>query len=319
MRSTCRSARRCRRGVALILLAITRFVLSFAIRQVKGLLQRMMSTIHPRSISPRVLLVIVALTVGIVGVGCTGSGNVSTNGTGALATPGGAPPEYGRTEQLPPTDTLATPAVLTPTPNASIDVRPPTPAIATPPPESKPEPTGYGPFALPMRVRIPRINVDAAIETVGLDENGEMSPPRKHENVAWYGYSPPPGSPGASVFAGHVDSVDGPAVFWSLRDLRPGDHVDVDLIDGTTQRFVVEGSGWYAPDEAPLRTIFSWDGPPRLHLITCGGVFDHSRRTYTQRLVVYARLDPGSSAQRTVTPPDAFGMDTHVPPLGAVY
>ncbi len=153
-----------------------------------------------------------------------------------------------------------------------------------------PETTGLGPFPLPLRVRIPKIKVDASVETVGQDANGAMGTPHGSDQVAWYGLGPSPGQSGASVIAGHVDSVHGPAVFWSLQDLRPGDTIDVDVYGGTTRRFVVDRSDWYAPDAAPLPVIFAEGGTPRLNLITCGGVFDRTRHAYDRRLVVYTHL-----------------------------
>ena len=182
-------------------------------------------------------------------------------------------------------------AVATPSPRPTGSA----PTSVTPTPRSGVSPasgevTGRGTLKLPVRVRIPRINVSAEIETVGLAADGQMAAPQSYVRVGWYGLGPVPGEPGASVLAGHVDSVRGPAVFWSLRDLRSGDQIEVELTGGQVQRFVVEGSGWYTPVEAPLATIFAVVGPPRLHLVTCGGTFDHARREYSHRLVVYARL-----------------------------
>lgn len=177
---------------------------------------------------------------------------------------------------------------------------PPPTAIPMP---SGPEPTGLGPLEVPVRVRIPRIGVNAPIETVGIEADGTMGTPKDFADVGWYGYGPMPGQVGASVIAGHVDSVHGPAVFWSLRDLRPGDRIEVDLLGGVTRRFVVDGSGSYQSDAAPLSAIFSWSGPPRLVVITCGGVFDRARHAYDHRLIVYAHLDTSSAQTTSAIPP----------------
>lgn len=298
---------------------MTRFTLSLATRQAQVSLHHMMRTIRPWTVCPPGLLVLMVLTVGVLGAGCTGTGGASADSRGSLVSSGVPTPGQSRTEHAHSTEIPVAQSAPSPTPSESKVTVTSTPIVAASPLVSEPQPTGHGPFKLPMRVRIPRIKVDAAIETVGLAPNGEMSPPRRHEDVAWYGYSPSPGSPGASVLAGHVDSVHGPAVFWSLRDLRPGDNIEVDLVGGTTQRFVVEGSGWYTPEEAPLRTIFTWDGPPRLHLITCGGVFDRGRRTYSQRLVVYARLDPSAPAQDSAMGAFSSENSTHVPPFAVAH
>lgn len=155
--------------------------------------------------------------------------------------------------------------------------------------------TGLGAFPLPTRVRIPKIKVDAQIETVGQETNGEMQKPSAPDVVAWYGYGSPPGWPGASVLAGHVDSVKGPAVFWSLQDLRAGDVVEVELLGHDVRRFVVDTASLYVPEAAPIDVIFAPSGPSRLNLITCGGVFDRSRHAYDHRLVVFTRLASSTS------------------------
>lgn len=202
---------------------------------------------------------------------------------------------------------------------------PPLPTVGTPGPGPEgtptpdgPEPTGSGPLPLPLRIRIPKIHVDASIEVVGLDPNGAMSVPRRFEDVGWYGYGPIPGEPGASVIAGHVDSIHGPAVFWSLHELRPGDRIEVDLLGGTTLHFVVEGNGSYPSNEAPISTIFALAGPPRLNLITCGGIFDRARRAYDRRLVVYARLETPGTANATPVRDDQTRRAPHVPAWGAI-
>jgi sortase (surface protein transpeptidase) len=150
--------------------------------------------------------------------------------------------------------------------------------------------------------------VDAPVEVVGLDPDGAMGAPRRFESVGWYGLGPIPGEEGAAVMGGHVDSKDGPAVFWSLKDLRPGDEVAVDLSDGRTVVFAVEGSGWYTPSEAPLQSIFARDGTPRLNLVTCGGVFDRRNRAYTHRLVIYTRAIPAPTATAPTTAPFATAV-----------
>jgi|GEM_PF-4565225 len=161
------------------------------------------------------------------------------------------------------------------------------------------ETTGLASPSLPIQVRIPRIKVDAGVEVVGLDANGAMSPPTAFDTVAWYGLGPAPGDAGASVLAGHVDSKRGPAIFWSLRDLKLGDTVEVDLAGGATRQFVVESASWFTPEVAPLSWIFSPDGPPRVHLITCGGTFNPVIHAYDKRLVVAAHLSPTSSPSPT--------------------
>jgi sortase (surface protein transpeptidase) len=95
---------------------------------------------------------------------------------------------------------------------------------------------------------------------------------------------------GNSVIAGHFDSKTGPAIFWRLRELRPGDEIFVSSDDGIERRFVVQATENYRFDNAPLERIFGTTSDAGLNLITCGGTFDRRSSNYDQRLVVYTTL-----------------------------
>jgi hypothetical protein len=49
----------------------------------------------------------------------------------------------------------------------------------------------------------------------------------------------PSGEAGPAVIVGHVDSRRGPAVFFRLRDLRPGDRIVVGLDGGAARSLMV--------------------------------------------------------------------------------
>lgn len=117
-----------------------------------------------------------------------------------------------------------------------------------------------------------------------------MAVPSNYTDVAWYEEGAPPGTPGNAVIAGHLDSTTGPAVFYRLEDLNPGDEIFTITADGQEFRFVVTSSEIYFADDAPLDRIFGNSIRPHLNLITCDGAFDRSVREYDKRLVVYAEL-----------------------------
>jgi len=67
---------------------------------------------------------------------------------------------------------------------------------------------------------IPSINIDAAIEYVGLTSNGAMAVPKGPNDVGWFELGPRPGDIGSAVIAGHDGWKDGiPAVFDNLSKL----------------------------------------------------------------------------------------------------
>jgi sortase (surface protein transpeptidase) len=91
------------------------------------------------------------------------------------------------------------------------------------------------------------------------------------------------------VVTGHVDSADGPAVFFRLRELVPGDEVLVDRADGTTARFTVTRVERHLKDAFPTQAVYGPTADAQLRLVTCGGDFDRSARSYEDNVVVFAR------------------------------
>jgi sortase (surface protein transpeptidase) len=89
------------------------------------------------------------------------------------------------------------------------------------------------------------------------------------------------------VLAGHVDYGAGRAVFFELAELEPGALVAVGFGDGSERRFRVVARRLYDKDDLPAR-VFTRHGGPVLTLITCGGSYDASARSYDGNVVVYA-------------------------------
>jgi sortase (surface protein transpeptidase) len=80
----------------------------------------------------------------------------------------------------------------------------------------------------------------------------------------------------------------GPAVFWELRHLAPGDRLTVTGADGVARRFRVSAVEAYPADAVPLERVFGAADEPRLNLVTCGGRYDPAAQDYEERLVVYS-------------------------------
>ena len=58
--------------------------------------------------------------------------------------------------------------------------------------------------------------------------------------------------------------------------------------DGSLAVFRVTAVRMYAKDKFPTRAVYGPTPDAELRLITCGGVFDSSLRTYLSNTVVYA-------------------------------
>ena len=147
--------------------------------------------------------------------------------------------------------------------------------------------------ALPARLIIKAIGVDADVQSVGLSWKGDgnMGIPTNFTDVAWYNQGPKPGMPGIAVINGHVDGKDvEKAVFYNLGTLKPGDKVEVVDKKGNTAQFRVVGSKTYDYD-SPTEDIFIGDASKaQLNLITCSGDWDKEKKLYRQRIVVTAEL-----------------------------
>lgn len=173
------------------------------------------------------------------------------------------------------------------------------PAAPTQPTSSTPSPTtvatGPGPGtaaeqpAAPTSVRVPAIDLDEdTVLRLGIAPDGSAEVPADYDRVGWFDRGAVPGDRGATVLLGHVDSRTGPAVFYRLRDLRPGDTIDVARADGTTARYAVRRTEQVAKDRFPTFAVFGATSEDVLRLVTCAGEFDRGARSYTDNLVVHA-------------------------------
>jgi sortase (surface protein transpeptidase) len=142
----------------------------------------------------------------------------------------------------------------------------------------------------PVHIAIPAIGVSAAVVRLGLKRDGTLQVPGDFDVTGWFTGGPAPGETGPAVIAGHIDSHHGPAVFYRLRELRPGQEITVGRRDGSSVRFAVDGVAQYPKDDFPTKAVFGPSPDPLLRLITCGGAFDRSRRSYRDNVVVTARL-----------------------------
>lgn len=180
----------------------------------------------------------------------------------------------------------------------------PAPVVTVPPgDDAAPQPeTGSGSTAeadaQPVGLRIDAIDVQAPVLPYGVDQaTRQMAVPDNVTEVAWYEFGPTPGAAGSAVLAAHVDLFgQGPGVFFELGRLDVDDVVHVDFEDGSDRAFRVIARTQYDKDELPTDVIFAKQGPAVLTLITCGGDFSRSDRSYDSNVVVYAVPIDGDEA-----------------------
>jgi hypothetical protein len=149
------------------------------------------------------------------------------------------------------------------------------------------------PLAAPPASRphaVPAIGVDTPVESLGLAADGTLQQPAGWQIAGWYRGSVPPGDVGPSIIIGHVDSINGPAVFFRLRQLRPGQRAIVIGRDGQPASFVIDQVTSYPKSNFPVDAVYGPSSVPELRLVTCTGDFDYAARSYLDNLVVSAHL-----------------------------
>ena len=155
--------------------------------------------------------------------------------------------------------------------------------VATPLPSVAP--------GIPLQITIPKIHIQAAVESVGMDAEGRMDVPKIATDSAWYSPGYKPGMKGSAVIDGHLDDITGaPAVFWNLKKLTKGDVIIIKENNNRSYIFSVYQLAKYPYNNFPIQKVFAEANTPLLNLITCNGVWDNNTKNYSDRLVIYAKL-----------------------------
>ena len=143
---------------------------------------------------------------------------------------------------------------------------------------------------LPVRIKIPRIKVNAKLESVGLTKDGAVGVPKGPTSAAWFNLSPRPGEKGSSVITGHYGYWKGgiSTVFNFINRLKKGDRILVEDGKGVVTTFVVREIQSYDPNANAVDVFADTDGKAHLNLITCEGVWNARTKSFPKRLVVFA-------------------------------
>lgn len=145
----------------------------------------------------------------------------------------------------------------------------------------------------PTRLRIPAIELDSELMALGLQHDGRMEVPPGAFPAGWYTGAPTPGELGPAILAGHVDYGGTAGVFYRLRDVEPGDTVEVTRQDGSTAVFRVTRVEQHPKGAFPTAAVYGDLDHAGLRLITCGGTFDRRVHSYEDNIIVFAVLDIG--------------------------
>ena len=140
---------------------------------------------------------------------------------------------------------------------------------------------------LPIRLKIPKIGVDANIEHIGLTPQNAMDTPKVSMNAGWFNLGPRPGDIGSAVIDGHYGLGNRiPAVFDNLYKLKNGDKLYTEDEKGIITTFVVRDIRIYNKNQDALDIFNSNDGKAHLNIITCTGILDKISKNYSNRLII---------------------------------
>jgi hypothetical protein len=161
-------------------------------------------------------------------------------------------------------------------------------------------------YSAPVSLRVPAITLAVPLSSLGLNPDGSVQVPTNDVEPGWFRLGPSPGQIGSAVILGHVDTYQGPGVFFQLRTLLDGDLVQVSLADGAVVTFAVTSVAQYTKTLFPADLVYTSQGTSELNLVTCGGAFDAATGHYLSNVVVYTSFV-------SATPPTAPAIPTTVP------
>ena len=149
------------------------------------------------------------------------------------------------------------------------------------------------PTGMPRLLRIPRLGLRTPVVPRGVDDRGAMALPDSAFKVGWYRFgSRPLDRSGATVLAGHVDTrAEGVGPLALLAAVRVGDLIEV-RAGRNTVTYATTSVTRVGKALIDLPAVFSRAGPPRLHLVTCGGAYLPEAGGYQDNVVVAARRLP---------------------------
>lgn len=144
----------------------------------------------------------------------------------------------------------------------------------------------------PRQLKIPQLGIDANILPVGLTAEGAMDAPTTAWDAGWYSQSALPGiGSGAVLIDGHVNNAIGtPGIFFRIDSLKPGDTIQIERGDRIVLTYSVVIVEQKKIEDVDMNKMMHSVTPGKqgLNLITCGGTYSSQRKTFDERILVYA-------------------------------
>jgi hypothetical protein len=140
--------------------------------------------------------------------------------------------------------------------------------------------------AEPARISIASAGAAGPVERMGVKDGELQIPPPGR--AGWFDAGPRPGEIGRAVIVSHVDSKQGPALFFNLLEQQRGSRIVVRDRRGREHRFAVVRRRQIEKSHFPAASVYGAAARPMLVLITCGGPFSPDTG-YRDNVILYAR------------------------------
>ncbi len=174
---------------------------------------------------------------------------------------------------------------------------PPPPSATTAPASPAPGAAPGAPSAqfvgasAPTGIDIPSVGIrSTTFVDLSVAADGTLSVPGTANEVGFYTGGPTPGQLGPAVLGAHVDSTQGPGIFYRLGAIKPGAEIKVNRADGSVTTFTVDKVATYPKDQFPTEEVYRGDfTKSEIRLVTCGGTFDKVKH-YLDNVIVFGHL-----------------------------
>jgi sortase (surface protein transpeptidase) len=140
--------------------------------------------------------------------------------------------------------------------------------------------------AEPASISIPSADASGPVDRMGVRDGTLQIPPPGR--AGWFDAGPRPGELGRSVIVSHVDTKEGPALFFNLLKLQRGSPVTVRDRRGALHRFAVVRRRQVDKKRFSPAAVYGDAAHPTLVLITCGGPFSPDTG-YRDNVILWAR------------------------------
>ncbi len=144
----------------------------------------------------------------------------------------------------------------------------------------------------PRELIVQKLGINANIVPISTLKDGSLDAPKTAWDVGWYEQSALPGAGNGALFIdGHVnDAVGTPGIFYKLNTLTAGDTITIEKGDHASINYTVRAVDQRLIADIDMSQVLRpfVPGKEGLNLMTCGGVYDAARRTYDDRVIIYA-------------------------------